>query len=279
MNDLFNYLMGTNWLLFSILLFGGLMIGVFIISAGAQLRKGTIGRAFIILFGVCICGCSLILYINRYIDSFKVILKWIGIGFLIIFALACISGIFIFISERDVNSTRRAKCKHDIVAIISAPKYMDKVLSVGKTLTQESNIVLYPDNVINPVDKNHWDSAQDMNKDKIRLADKVYVVAENANTDDFYLSNLISYAENLNKKIVYDIGSSDAYGEDIIREAVNMKYDSIQEDLASRDYSRDAIAHIFNMVNTIKKMATADEIKDFADGKISLEYLSEKYNF
>ena len=38
--DLIYYLQSTNWLLFSIAMFGVLMIGAFIISAGMNMKEG-----------------------------------------------------------------------------------------------------------------------------------------------------------------------------------------------------------------------------------------------
>lgn len=278
-DDFINYLLGTNWVLFSLLFFAIFMIGAFIIANAANCPKGSLSRTIDICAGIFISGLALIFYIDRYIDAFKVIAKWIGIGLAALLLLSLIMVFFIFATERDVNSKKKAKCTGYIAMIISSPKYRDKVLYTGKDLTEKSMIVLYQDDIINPILEDKQNLAKAVNMDKIRLCDRVYVVAKHANLDDYELNNLINYAQSLHKKIIYDIGSTDAYDDDILREALNMNACDIDSTLSKRDYSREAIDHIMTTLDDLKAAATINELKQFADGKISLDYLREKYNF
>ena len=78
--DLIYYLQSTNWILFSIAMFGVLMIGAFIISAGMNMKERTIHAELTVVAGIFIASASVLIYIDRYKESFKIILKWVGIG-------------------------------------------------------------------------------------------------------------------------------------------------------------------------------------------------------
>lgn len=271
--DLIHYLQSTNWILFSIAMFGVLMIGALIISAGMNMKEGTFHKELTIVAGIFIACASVIMYIDRYRESFKIILKWIGIGLLIIFAMACIAFIVLSICERDVNSKKKSRCASDIVFILTLiDEYHDKMLKVGNKLTHEGKIVIY---------EGDWgeDYKDDPTiEDKIRLCDYVVVVSENGNIDDKRFEYKINIANRYNKKIIYEIGDIKKYDDSDIRNALRTDPKTFEKTLAKRGFTYETITDLSNLVESIRKVASIDDMNKFVDKQITFDDLDNKYH-
>lgn len=268
---LIEYLNNTHWILFSIIMFGCLIISFAIISIGCKMESGSIGKSITILAGVFIFGSTIILYIDRYIESFKIIAKWSGIGLLIIFGIVGAAIIVSFICERDVNSRLRSKCNANIVYILSIPKYKDKIIEVGSKLAAKGNIVLYPNYINNGIDDT-------LENNKIKLSNCVVVVADHCDTSNFIFDRKIGYANDLNKKIIYDIGNRKNIDDNIIRFAMNTDNNNLEKTLSYQDYDHDTVEKIISISRAIKRLATVDELTDFLSRKLDLEYFYDKYD-
>ena len=271
--DLIYYLQSTNWILFSIAMFGVLMIGAFIISAGMNMKEGTFHRELTVVAGIFIACASVIMYIDRYRESFKIILKWIGIGLLIIFAMACIAFIVLSICERDVNSKRKSRCNADIVFILTLrDEYYSKMLKVGNKLTHEGKIVIYE----GKYGENY--QTDPTLEDKIRLCDYVVVVSENGNIDDSRFEYRIHIAEKYNKKIKYEIGDIIKYDDNDIRNALHTDPKTFERNLAKRGFTNETIYNLSNLVDSIRKVASIDDMNKFVDRQITFDDLNNKYH-
>lgn len=271
--DLIHYLQSTNWILFSIAMFGVLMIGALIISAGMNMKDGTFHKELTVVAGIFIACASVIMYIDRYRESFKIILKWIGIGLLIIFAMACIAFMVLSICERDVNSKKKSRCASDIVFILTLiDEYHDKMLKVGNKLTHEGKIVIY-----------EGDLGEDYKddptiEDKIRLCDYVVVVSEHGNIDDKRFEYKINIANRYNKKIIYEIGDIKKYDDNDIRNALRTDPKTFEKTLAKRGFTYETITDLSNLVESIRKIASIDDMNKFVDKKITFDDLDNKYH-
>lgn len=271
--DLVNYLQSTNWVLFSVAMFGVLMIGSFIITAGMNMKEGTFHKELTVVAGIFIACVSVIVYIDRYRESFKIILKWMGIGLLIIFALACIAFVALSICERDVNSKKKSRCNADIVFILTLrDEYYDKMLKVGNKLTHEGKIVIYQGDV----DEQYEDDPTI--EDKIRLCDYVVVVSENGNIDDRRFEYKINIAEKYDKKIIYEIGDIKRYDDDDIRNALRTDPKTFERNLAKRGFTNEIICELSNLVESIRKVASIDDMNRFVDKQITFDDLNNKYH-
>ena len=271
--DLIHYLQSTNWIVFSIAMFGVLMIGALIISAGMNMKEGTFHKELTVVAGIFIACASVIMYIDRYRESFKIILKWIGIGLLIIFAMACIAFMVLSICERDVNSKKKSRCASDIVFILTLiDEYHDKMLKVGNKLTHEGKIVIY--------EGDYGENYQnDLTiEDKIRLCDYVVVVSENGNIDDSRFEYKINIANRYDKKIIYQIGDIKKYDDNDIRNALRTDPKTFEKTLAKRGFTYETITDLSNLVESIRKVASIDDMNKFVDKQITFDDLDNKYH-
>lgn len=271
--DLIHYLQSTNWILFSIAMFGVLMIGALIISAGMNMKEGTFHKELTVVAGIFIACASVIMYIDRYRESFKIILKWMGIGLLIIFAMACIAFMVLSICERDVNSKKKSRCASDIVFILTLiDEYHDKMLKVGNKLTHEGKIVIY--------EGDYGENYQNdpTIEDKIRLCDYVVVVSENGNIDDSRFEYKINIANRYDKKIIYQIGDIKKYDDNDIRNALRTDPKTFEKTLAKRGFTYETITDLSNLVESIRKVASIDDMNKFVDKQITFDDLDNKYH-
>ena len=271
--DLIHYLQSTNWILFSIAMFGVLMIGALIISAGMNMKEGTFHKELTVVAGIFIACTSVIMYIDRYRESFKIILKWIGIGLLIIFAMACIAFMVLSICERDVNSKKKSRCASDIVFILTLiDEYHDKMLKVGNKLTHEGKIVIY--------EGDYGENYQNdpTIEDKIRLCDYVVVVSENGNIDDSRFEYKINIANRYDKKIIYQIGDIKKYDDNDIRNALRTDPKTFEKTLAKRGFTYETITDLSHLVESIRKVASIDDMNKFVDKQITFDDLDNKYH-
>lgn len=271
--DLVYYLQSTNWIIFSIAMFGVLMVGAFIISAGMNMKEGTFHKSLTVVAGIFIACVAVIIYIDRYRESFKLILKWVGIGLLFIFVLACIAFIALSICERDVNSKKKSRCNGDIVFILTLrDEYYDRMLKVGNRLTHEGKIVIYEGDV-----GEHYVDDPTI-EDKIRLCDYVVVVSENGNIDDRRFESKINIAEKYDKKIIYEIGDIKKYDDNNIRNALHTDPKTFEKNLAKQGFTNETICELSNLVDSIRKVASIEDMNRFVDKQITFDDLDNKYH-
>ena len=271
--DLVYYLQSTNWIIFSIAMFGVLMVGAFIISAGMNMKSGTIHKELTVVAGIFIACVAVIIYIDKYRESFKLILKWVGIGLLFIFVLACIAFVALSICERDVNSKKKSRCNADIVFILTLrDKYYDKMLKVGNRLTHEGKIVIYQG------DRGEQYQVDPTIEDKIRLCDYVVVVSENGNIDDRRFESKINIAEKYDKKIIYEIGDIKKYDDNNIRNALHTDPKTFEKNLAKQGFTNETICDLSNLVDSIRKVASIEDMNRFVDRQITFDDLDNKYH-
>lgn len=279
MTQIITYLFETNWLLFSFIMIIALVIGAVLIRQAFAYPKRSLAQDTLLVIGFSICALAILTFIDRYTESFRIVLKWAGIGILALFVLSALMFSVLCFNEKDVNAKKRSRCKYPIAVIIGQPKHMEKIFKVGQNLALSKHIVLYPDSILSPSGLQDEEIIFDeVLKDKIRLATQVVFVARHANMDES-MKRLESYAKELKKNIAYDIGDGTDFTDDTIRDVLNLPPNTARLALANMDLSVDAIDTIQHLISCIRQYSTVDELMQFASGQLSSDVLREKYKF
>ena len=281
MASFFENLVANHWVAFSIALAVTMCIGASIIKIGACFISKGISRIITCTIGVIIMVVPIMLYAEYFKSSFMVVVKCLGIGFGSLIAISILLLIYMIWTERDVNSKRKSKCKSEIVVLCGSIKFIEKMYRVGYELTLKGYIVLYP--TLIPEDKKS-DTLfsedifllKDIHLDRIRLADIVYIFGENEYIG-FDTQKEIGFANDLNKKIIYDIGDKKVMSDDDIRNVMNMHGRDISEELPKMGYSPEAASDMSITINKIKDLPY-DDVKTFMENRIGLNDIKDKYD-
>lgn len=269
--------LNIDWISSSIEFIILFLVGAFIIREAVKVKKDESLKikGTLLFLGTGISLASLGVYLFKNMTAFSLILKWAGICLLVMICIGIIITIVGLLSERDVNAKRKSKCRAEIVAICGNMKYSEKIYDIGYDLTAKGYIVLYPTLV--PESKKIYINRDDIDREKIKLADRVYIVSENQDIDPS-LNRLIKYSQELCKKIVYEIGDKVNIDDDIVRKTLSMDRFEARESLGAMGYTSTTVKDIIDISDKIRLNVTYQDIELFMNNRIGLDYIKKQYS-